>query len=74
MHSLHTSHLHLFVEFCCVIVCLVIRFPKFVQKYPHMHVGVLGLARGLSLEKTHVFSFGFTTIGETAVVIGGPDC
>ena len=61
---------------CCILLCVYVScnsFPEYVQKRPRVHVSVLGLARGPSSEKDLVFSFGYTTIGETTVVIDGLD-
>ena len=69
LFTCHISHLHLVVVFCGVLECLVICFLNIVQKRPHLQVGVLGLARGSPL-KALMFSFSFSTIGETTAMIG----
>ena len=46
-------------------------FPEYVRKRPRLHDNVLGFARRSPSENALGFSFGFTFIGETAVLIGG---
>ena len=84
-HTLHAfvidMHLYLIVYVCIPLTttlalhvslkCGVIHFRLCDRKHPHLHDGVLGLARGSPSENVIGFSFGFTTFGETGVVIGG---
>ena len=71
VHSLQRTLYTLAHSLLYLVVCLVMScnsFPEYVRKRPRLHGYVLGFARRSPSENALGFSFGFTIIGETAVL------